>query len=698
MTGTTKVGAALAAAVLAGWVATSPAAAQQQKQAPPAPLPMRPVAFPLPAEQKLANGLAIMVVERHDLPVAQLNLYLRSGTAADPAAKEGLADLVADVVTKGTKTRTAKQIASEAEGAGGNLQADAQQDYTVVSYTGLADKLPLAFELVSDVARNATFPADQLETSRKRMLSALQLQLSQPASVAARTFNALVYGKKSPYGSAQTPASLQGITADDMKAFYADKFRAGNALLVVSGDVTPAKAADLAKKYFGDWTPGSPAPVTLPAAPVYPKTQIFLVHRPGSVQSNILVGTTTMLPSSPDFRALEVGTHILGGGTDSRLFAILREQKSWTYGAYANLDRPKLLGDFVANTEVRTTVTDSALTEMLKQIGRLQSEPIPAKDLASAKGYLAGSFPLRLQSAGQIASQVAQRRLLGLPLTDLTLYRERINAVTAPAIQAAAKKYVDSNKLVIVVVGDAPKIKAGLEKIAPVTLLDIEGKPLDAASLTAQTPAIKLDGSVLKPDSLTYDFNVNGSKMGDVVAQLSRQGDQWVSKQTLTSAMIGQQAEMRMMAADLTPVSITQSSSMGGTTFTSELKLAGGKITGTAALPPQMGGNKSFDVAAPAGTMLPGASDFAIEVLPLEAGRTITLPVFNVMSGAIANQAYKVAAEEQVTVPAGKFDTYRVEIGGDQPRTMWVRKELPHIMVKQEIVGQPVSIELSSVK
>jgi zinc protease len=693
-----RIGGALAAALLLAAGMTASPVRAQGKQAPPAPLAARPVAFPVPAERTLANGLTLLVVERHDLPVAAVNLYLKSGTSSDPAGREGLATLVADLVTKGTKTRTAQELASQAEGAGGSLDAEASEDWTTISSSGLAEKLPLAFELVSDVARNATFPADQLETSRKRMLSALQLQLSQPQSVAGRVMNALLYGAKSPYGASPTPASVQGVTAAELKSFYADRFRAGNALLVVSGDVTPAQAEALAKQYLGDWTRGAPVAVTLPAAPSYGKSQIFLVHRPGSVQSNILVGTTTTLPGSPDYRGLEVGSHVLGGGTDSRLFRILREQKSWTYGAYATLDRPRLLGSVVANTEVRTAVTDSALVEMLKQIGRLQTEPVPAADLTAAKGFMAGSFPLRLQSSGQIADQVARRRLLGLPLTDLTLYREKVQAVTPAEIQRVSKKYLDPKRLVIVVVGDAPKIKASLEKIAPVTLLDVEGKPLDAASLEPKAAAIKLDGSLLKPMSLTYSFSVQGNKMGDVTTTLTREGDLWLAKEDMTSPMMSQTSEMRLTAADLTSVSVSQTMSAGAATFTSELKLAGGKITGTAALPPQMGGNKSYDTAVPPGTMLPGAAEFALMVLPLEGGRTITLPSFNLLTGAVDNSQYKITGPETVTVAAGTFEAYKVEIGGDQPRTIWVRKDLPHIAVKTEMTEQPVSVELTAIK
>ena len=691
-------GVALAAVVMAGSLAaTASPLSAQQKQAPPAAMRAGPLTFPAYRELALGNGLKLIVVQRHDVPLATLELWVRAGSAADPAGQAGLASLVAELTTKGTATRSAREIATLVETAGGSLNSYASGDDAGIQCSILAEKLPLAFEVVADAARRASFPADELETARKRMLSNLQLEESQPASLAGHILDAKLYGESSPYGVRPTPASVQGVTLAQVKAFYGQRYRAGNALLVVAGDVDAGKVEALARQYFGDWAAGAPAPVTLPAPPAHPHT-IYLVHRAGSVQSNILVGTTTMLPGGVDYHPLEVATQILGGGTDARLFAILREQKSWTYGAYASLRRRRQLGAFVANAEVRTPVTDSALVEMLKQIGRLSEETVPAADLAAAKGYMAGSFPLRLQRSAQVAEQIAQMRLLGLPISELTQYPQKINGIGAGEVRAAAKKYLDPSRLVIVVVGDAPKIKASLEKIAPVTLLDAEGKPLDPASLEVKASAIKLDGSLLKPGTATYDLKLQGNPFGTVTSALSRENDEWVAKETVTSAMFNQTGEMHVKAADLTPVSVTQSTTQGATTLSSDLKLADGKVVGTAALPEQMGGNKTFDTPVPAGTLLPGVGELAISVLPLEAGRTITLPVFSVRSGAVENQAFNITGEEQVTVPAGTFDTYKIAVGGDQPMTSWVRKALPHVLVKQEYVGAPASLELKSIQ
>jgi zinc protease len=403
--------------------------------------------FPPFQETVLPNGLRLIVVEQHDQPVVNANLFIRTGSAADPEAKAGLASLMADVLTKGTPTRTAKQISSTIEGVGGSISSAAAEDYVVVS---------------DDV---------------------LQVSLSQPADVAQRRFERELYGASHPYSHAPLPATVKAITREDLTGFHDRYFRADNALLVVSGDVSTAQVQELARKDFGAWKGGGVPQVAFVAPPARQATTIYLVNRPGSVQSNILVGDVAIRPGNPDYYPLQVMNQIVGGGTDSRLFTILREQKGWTYGAYSQVTRPKDVGYFVANAEVRTAVTDSALTEMLHQLRRIRDEPISPEELNAATSFLVGSFPLRIETASQIASQVARNRLLGLPAEELLSYRDRIQAVTAGDVQRVAREYVRPDQAVIVVVGDAAQIYPRLQGIAPIVLSDVEGKPMQPGDL-----------------------------------------------------------------------------------------------------------------------------------------------------------------------------------------------------------------------
>ena len=338
---------------------------------PPAAAAIKPAQFPPFQEATLANGLRVVLVESHRQPVLSLSLSFPAGNAFEPAGKEGLADMVAGLLTKGAGTRSADQIAETVEGVGGTISADAGPDFLTVRENVLSTSAPLAFEVLGDVVARPTFPEKEVELQRTQTLSGLQLELSQPASLARRFFARELYGQN-PYARRPTPKSVQAVTRADLVAFQKARLRPRGALLVIAGDITMADAQRLAARAFAGWTWATPAASTVAAPPARAKTEILLVNRPGSVQSNIVVGNTTFGPADPRFFATAVAYKVLGGGSDARLCYILREQKSWTYGAYSGFSRPLGTGAFQATAEVRTAVTDSALREMLTQMRRLE--------------------------------------------------------------------------------------------------------------------------------------------------------------------------------------------------------------------------------------------------------------------------------------------------------------------------------------
>jgi zinc protease len=449
---------------------------------PPAPLAERPLQFPDFQETRLPNGLSMIIVEQPGQPVASINLYIRAGAAADPARQAGRAGMVGDLLTQGTQSRSAREIAETIEGVGGRISASAGGDWLSVSSSVLSEHLPLAFDLVSDVTLRPTFPQQEFENIRRRTLSGLQAQMGQPGAIAQRRFLAEIYGEH-PYGISPIPGTVQGLTREDLVAFHREQFSPGNALLVVSGDVRASQVEELARRHFGEWQGAGAAARTFPTLPARGQTQVYLVHRPGSVQSNIWVGHAGITPDHRDYFALQVLNKILGQGTDARLFQILREEKGWTYGAYSRYTRPLDVGYFAATAEVRTEVTDSAVAEIMHQLRRLRDESVPMEEFEAAVSFLAGSFPLRIETPGQVASQVAQARLLGLPVADVTEFRERILAVTPADVQRVAREHVRPEQAAIIVVGDANQILAGLQPIAPVVLYDVEGERIDPASL-----------------------------------------------------------------------------------------------------------------------------------------------------------------------------------------------------------------------
>jgi zinc protease len=455
----------------------------------PEPTPLSPVRFPPFKEATLANGLQLVVIEHHEQPVVSVTLSFRGGGAHDPAGKDGLSELVAELVSKGTASRSAEQIAATIEGVGGSLSASSGEDFLTISAEALSDQLDLVFELLGDVTLHASFPASELDLARTRALSALQLQLSEPSAVAGRFFAKEIYGRN-PYGRNPTAESYAAVTRDDIVTFAGERLRPAGALLVVAGDVTESRVRALVQKTFAGWRGTPPPPAAPPPPPLKTRTDILLVHRPGSAQSNIVLGNTTIAPVDPLYYPGRVVTQVLGGGPDARLFLILREQKSWTYGAYASLRRNRGVGHWQATAEVRTEVTDSALSELLHQVDRIRTEAVPDSELAGAKGFLVGSFPLTIETPTQIASQLANVKLLGLGSDYLPRYRERLAAVTALQARAAAARLYRRNSLTIVVVGDAANIAEGLRAIAPVRMVDIDGKRLTPADIAPKAGAV----------------------------------------------------------------------------------------------------------------------------------------------------------------------------------------------------------------
>ncbi|HEV7590206.1 MAG TPA: insulinase family protein [Longimicrobium sp.] len=694
MTAILQLRRALALAAGAAALGAAPAAAQ--KQPPPPPAPARPLAFPAFRETRLPNGMSLVVVENHRTPLVSMYLLVRSGNATVPAAKAGTASLVADVLTRGTATRSASQIAQLIEGSGGSLNAFSSDDYTGVAATVLSDRLPLAFELVADVALHPIFPDSEVETARQQSLSQLQAQLGQPGSLASRRFYREVYGPH-PYGILRTPESVRGLTARELRDWHAAHFKAGNAMLVVAGDVSQARAEALARERFGGWERGNVAAPAYPPVAARARTGIVLIHRPGSVQSTLFVGNPGMKAGDPDYYAVQVMTRLLGGGSDARLFQVLREQHGWTYGAYANADRPIDTGLFFATADVRTEVTDSALAELVSQLRRLRDEPVPAPELEAAKSYLVGSFPVGIETATQVAVQVATTRVVGLPIEDLLLYNPRVQAVTAADVQRVARRFVHPDQATIVVVGDAAKVLPGLERIAPVTLVDLEGKPLERSALEVRASAEHFDYAKVAPSTLAYQVAFQGNPVGSQTVALARDGDGWTRTNEVQFGPV-HQALVTRFGPGFAPISHTETVT-GPAAGTASVALTGGRFRGEAKLPPQMGGEKTYDVAAVPGAVLEGMDEVMLGVADLAQGKTIAIPQFNTGTGSVDAVSFRVTGVETVTVPAGTFPAFRVEVAGKQaPMVVWLRQAAPHVPLKYEITGQPVVIQLQSIQ
>jgi len=661
----------------------------------PAPARLRPVRFPPFREVALPNGMTLLLVENHEQPTLSVSLSFRAGTVYDPAGKEGVAAIVAELLTKGTPTRNAEQIAAEIEGVGGSIGASAGDDFLTVSADVLSDHADLAFTLLGDVTQRATFPDQELDLARTRFLSALEVELSQADNVAARAFQKEIYGRN-PYGRNTSVGSYRAITRNDVVAFAGRRVRPGGSLLVVAGDITLPRARELATQAFGSWH-GAAAPTPVfPAAPAKRGTDILLVNRPGSVQSNIVIGNTTFLPTDTGYYAARIATHVLGGGSDSRLFMILREQKSWTYGSYAALRRNRGLGYWEATFEGRTEVTDSALTELLHQIDRVRTEIIPDSELGAAKGFLVGSFPLTIETPRQIAQVVTTARLLGLGSDYVQRYRERLAVVTGARARAAGQRVFKRDALTLVVVGDAKVLYDKLKPIAPVRLVDIEGKPLDPAELNPTGGPVAFDGSQIVARSDSFQALVQGNVSGAETGKVALSGDSIVYTESVTLGQFQQQTTV-VLNADLSPRRVDQTTLLQGQRSESHLTYGGGRVKGTSQRP-QPGSAPTtipIDTTVAAGTIDDNTLAVLLPALPLEQGKTFNLNVFSSREGTTKVLSVKVAGIENVVVPAGTLPTYRLELAGLQlPVVMHVTQQAPRRVVRIAPTGAPIVFEL----
>ncbi|MDQ4121267.1 MAG: insulinase family protein [Acidobacteriota bacterium] len=442
---------------------------EEFRKNPPAPLAPRSINLPNPSESVLPNGLKVVVVQDNRLPITTFRLAFRSGSANDPAEMPGLTAMTASQLNEGTATRTSLQIAEEVERLGASLSASASADFTTVSASALSNYAPEILRLMADVVLNPSFPENELALAKQNTLQNLQYQRSQPDFLSNEKVAQVIFGEH-PYSRvAPTPVSINEMTCERLAGFHRQIFVPNNAVLLIVGDVDQAAMIKEIETLFGDWQKGEIANPGFPAPPVREERSAFVVDRPGSAQSNIALANIALSRKSPDYSPVLVMNQILGGGASSRLFMNLREEKGYTYGAYSSFDMRKLTGAFEATAEVRTDVTGASLKEFFAELERIRAEEVPAEELQNAKNYLTGVFPIRLETQEGLTGQVLAMQLYDLPSDYLETYRDRISSVTADDIQRVAKQYISTDKLAIVIVGDAvaisDQIKPFSEKI-----------------------------------------------------------------------------------------------------------------------------------------------------------------------------------------------------------------------------------------
>jgi zinc protease len=437
------------------------------------------VTLPRATEATLSNGLTVLIMENHRLPMVSMQFNISAaGPIFEPANMPGLANITAQMLREGTKTRKSRDIAEQTALLAAQVSGSAGfgSSATIVNASGLSENFDQWFALATDVLLNPSFPADELNQLKQRMKAQLRQQRANPNFLSNERFSRAVYGTHPAATVAATNESIDAITPAVLAKWHQERYTPQNAILGITGDVKAAEIVPKLEKALASWKKTDLKEV-LPANPkAIAAKKVFLVDRPNSVQTTVVLGNIALDRRDPDYIALNVANHILGGGPAARLFLNLREEKGYTYGVYSSFTAVKYPGPWRAGGDVRTEVTAPAMTEFYKEFQRIRDEKVPDTELEEAKRAIVASFALSLESPSELLGYAIVRKIYGFAPDNWETYPAKIMAVTADDIQRVARKYINPDNLQVVAVGDISKIKSIMEKYGPVEVYDAEGK------------------------------------------------------------------------------------------------------------------------------------------------------------------------------------------------------------------------------
>ena len=474
-------------AAIAFVLAVSAASAQipnWPSERPPRPLPAREVNFPPYEIRTLPNGMQVIVVLHHEQPAVSMRLLVRAGSVQDLQGKAGVANLAASLLDQGTTTKSAQQIADQIDFIGGALGSGSGSDLSFVNVVVMKDSFDVGMGLLADVARNPAFAPEEIERQKEQVISNLRVSEGDPDYIASVLFDRLVYGFH-PYGlpNSGTPETLAAITQADLQAYHRRNFVPNNMILAIVGDITSQEAFTAAEKVFGGWPRGEIQPLKI-VEPPQPTRRIVIVDKPDAVQTEIRVGQLAIPRKHQDYLAWDLAVKILGGEGANRLHRVLRSERGLTYGASADTEARKQAGDFVAETDTRTETTGEALRLMVDEISKLQRDRVFDRELSDAQAYLAGSFPLTIETPNEIATQVLNVVFYELPVEEIGTFGARVQRVTPDDILRVARFYVRPDRLSIVLVGNAAAFVPQLKQVG---FSDFEVIPIDQLDLMSAT-------------------------------------------------------------------------------------------------------------------------------------------------------------------------------------------------------------------
>jgi zinc protease len=455
-----------------------------EQTTPPAPGPPRPLNIPSPADKTLANGLRVIVIPKSGVPLVAARLLIKTGGEADPGDKAGLADMTASLLTKGTTTKSAEEIARGVEALGASIESGGGWDYSYVALSSLANNFGEAMKYFADVARNPTFKSEEVDRLREQNIDALSVNLKDPAQLARFVANRVVYGAGA-YGHnlGGTPKSLEGIKSEDAKAFHAKWYRPDNAIFVVAGTITPDDAMAIAERAFGDWKSVGPAPAGAPeVGGATQKPQVVVIDMPDAGQAAVMVTRRGLARTDAAYITSQVANAVLGGGYSSRLNEEIRIKRGLSYGAGSSFEFRREAGPFFATAQTKNESAGEVASIINEQLSALTSTSVPESELTPRKAVLLGNFGRALETEAGLVSRVATLALYGLPLSDLSHYISDVQGVTAAQVKEFAGGHFPDESVVIV--GDVKKFGDEFKKrfpnaeIIPLAQLDLDSPTL----------------------------------------------------------------------------------------------------------------------------------------------------------------------------------------------------------------------------
>ena len=450
--------------------------APQVAAAAPALTAERAVTWPKRTRAQLSNGLQVVLAEAHAIPKFHGELFFRSGEALVSDRSVGLAEMTSTVLRTGTAKRTSRQIEEDLRRLGADLGASAGQDTSAISFAGLSEFAEPLLQLVNELAREAAFPEAEFERERRQKLEEVKLERASPGFLAGERLRKVLFGAH-PY--ARISPSEEQVVAykrEDLERVYREIYTPENALLVLVGDFDPRTMLKIIEKIFGNWTGKKPTAKEAVAPPQLRARRVYLVHNPGSVQTQILAGCHAITRKHPDWIRVGLTNSLYGGAFNSRLVMNIREDKGYTYSPRSGVTPLRQHGYFSVSAAVRNDVVAASLTEIFYELDKLRSLPVPATELADAQNYLTGLFSMGLATQEGLLSQFSTSELHELPEDYLETYRGKVRALTSAELLAAARKYLDSANMQIVVVGDRAQIEEQAALFGEVETYDSQGK------------------------------------------------------------------------------------------------------------------------------------------------------------------------------------------------------------------------------